>query len=155
MRIYRVTEETTRTVYMEGLQTTSAVLHSCSLSLRAVKMEVPKDHRARFLKEQPLGPEVLIGKREPLRNHPQEKEARSGMGWDKHRRNARRAAPVPFFRGCLRRPDLLPCKSASVVGKKHKERAWREASGEKGNEGTPLLLRAFNFETRPYLRIRE
>lgn len=72
------------------------------------------------------------------------------MGWDKHRRKRSGATPRLSPARMLKatedpRADLLPCKSASVVGKKHKERAGREASGEKGKEDRPLFLRVFYF----------
>lgn len=88
--IHRVTAETKLTAYMEVLQTISAVLHSCCLywKQRKGKHIIHKYHRARLLKEQSSGPEVLIAKREPLRNYSQEGKARSGRGCDKHRHNA-------------------------------------------------------------------
>lgn len=112
------------------------VLHNCHLL--QWKMEVCNYHTARLLKEESSEPEVLgiqlIRKRERLRNHSQEREARSGVGGDTHRRMAQWAAPClspgRMLKAFADRPADLPCKPACVQEKRKPKDKGLEKRGE-------------------------
>lgn len=113
----------------------------------AVKMEVPRDHSDGLLKEQSFGPEVLIGKREPVRNPSQ---ARSGVGWDKHRRKRSGATPRLSPARMLKatedpRADLPPCQVREYCRKKSIKKGPGERPVEKKGKRADHYFQGFFF----------
>lgn len=131
-------------MYVEVLQTLSAVLHSGCLSFCERRTYALSP--ARLLKEQSLGPEVLRGRRKPLRNT-------RGARWvGTARTNGSGAAPClsQGREGCLGRSQTrqrisIPASPRVLEKKAEGKGLEKRVSGENGKELAKLPRRAFYF----------
>lgn len=113
---------------------------------RSVKRGRAHYHRARLLKEQSLGPEVLRGRRKPLRNT-------RGARWvGTARTNGSGTAPClsQGREGCLGRSQTrqrisIPASPRVLEKKAEGKGLEKRVSGENGKELAKLPRRAFYF----------